>query len=62
MGYVQARIELNNPREPDLQPISTPALADTGALMLCIPGHLALQLRREQQLEREVTRRQPPQP
>jgi hypothetical protein len=30
--------------------------------MLCIPEHLALQLRQEQQLEREATRRQPPQP
>ena len=55
MGYVQARIELSNPREPDLQPISTTALADTGALMLCIPEHLALQLRLEQESEREVT-------
>ena len=55
MGYVQARIERSNPREPDLQPISTTALADTGALMRCIPEHLALQLRLEQQSEREVT-------
>ncbi len=55
MGYMQAKIELSNPREPDLQPISTQALADTGALMLCIPEHLALQLRLEQQSEREVT-------
>ena len=55
MGDVQARIELSNPREPDLQPINTTALADTGALMLCIPEHLALQLRLEQQSEREVT-------
>ena len=53
--YVQARSELSNQREPDLQPISTQALADTGALMLCIPEHLALQLRLEQQSEREVT-------
>jgi clan AA aspartic protease len=55
MGYVQARIELSHPREPDLQPISTQALADTGALMLCIPEHLALQLRLEKHSEREVT-------
>ncbi|MFM7653309.1 MAG: aspartyl protease family protein [Vulcanococcus sp.] len=46
---------MSNPREPDLQPISTQALADTGALMLCIPEHLALQFRLEQQSEREVT-------
>ena len=31
MGYVQAKIELSNPREPDLQPICTQAMADTGA-------------------------------
>jgi clan AA aspartic protease len=55
MGYVQATIELSNPREPELQPISTAALADTGALMLCIPEHLALQLKLERESEREVT-------
>ncbi len=55
MGYMQAKIELSHPREPDLQPISTQAMADTGALMICIPEHLALQLRLEQQSEREVT-------
>ena len=57
MGYVHATIELNNPREPELQPIRITALADTGALMLCIPEHLALELKREQESEREVTSR-----
>ena len=42
MGYVHAKIELSNPRQPDLKPIPVEALADTGALMLCIPEHLAL--------------------
>ncbi len=55
MGYVHATIELSNPREPDLQPISAQALADSGALMLCIPEHLALQLNLQQESEREVT-------
>jgi len=55
MGYVHATIELSNPREPELEPISTAALADTGALMLCIPEDLALQLKLEQESEREVT-------
>ena len=55
MGYVHATIELSNPRKPDLQPISTSALADTGALLLYIPLHLALQLNLERESEREVT-------
>ncbi|QPN64852.1 clan AA aspartic protease [Synechococcus sp. CBW1004] len=55
MGYVHATIELSNPREPALQPIQTRALADSGALMLCIPEHLALQLRLRTESEREVT-------
>ena len=55
MGYVHATIELSNPREPELQPIAAQALADSGALMLCIPEHLALQLKLQQESEREVT-------
>ena len=55
MGYVHASIELSNPREPDLAPISTQALADTGALMLCIPEALAVALKLQQESEREVT-------
>jgi clan AA aspartic protease len=55
MGYVHATIELSNPREPDLQQISAEALAGSGALMLCIPEHLALQLNLPQESEREVT-------
>jgi clan AA aspartic protease len=55
MGYVQASIELSNPREPDLKPITTQALADSGALMLCIPEAMAVALKLEQQSEREVT-------
>ena len=55
MGYVHATIELSNPREPELQPIAAQALAESGALMLCIPEHLALQLKLQQESEREVT-------
>ena len=55
MGYVHATIQLSNPREPALQPIQTRALADSGALMLCIPEHLAMQLRLSTESEREVT-------
>ena len=55
MGHVFAEIELSNPREPELVPIKTKALADTGALMLCIPEHLALQLKLETESVREVS-------
>jgi hypothetical protein len=48
MGDVHATIELSNPREPDRQPISAQALADSGALKLSIPEHLALQLNLQQ--------------
>ena len=55
MGHVFAEIELSNPRETELVPIKTKALADTGALMLCIPEHLALQLKLETESVREVS-------
>ncbi len=55
MGHVFAEIEISNPREPDLVPIKARALADTGALMLCIPEHLAIQLELETESVREVS-------
>ena len=55
MGDVHATIVLSNPRHPELAPVEAKALADSGALMLCIPEHLAIQLRLEQESEREVT-------
>jgi clan AA aspartic protease len=55
MGHVFAEIELSNPRETDLLPVKTKALADTGALMLCIPEHVALQLKLETESMREVS-------
>ena len=55
MGHVFAEIALSNPRQPQLKSVRTRALADTGALMLCIPEHVALQLELEPESEREVT-------
>ncbi|MFN7898260.1 MAG: hypothetical protein ACK5N0_01150 [Synechococcaceae cyanobacterium] len=55
MGYVQATIELSNPRQPQLHPLEVNGLADTGALMLCIPEHVVVQLQLEQESLREVT-------
>jgi clan AA aspartic protease len=55
MGHVFAEIELSNPRQTALSPVTVQALADTGALMLCIPEHIALQLRLETESIREVS-------
>ena len=55
MGDVFAEIELSNPRRQDLTPLSAKALVDTGALMLCIPEHVAVQLDLEAEATREVS-------
>ncbi len=55
MGHIFADIALSNPRQPELTPVQVSALADTGALMLCIPEHVALQLKLETESVREVT-------
>jgi clan AA aspartic protease len=55
MGHIFADIELSNPRLPDLAPVRLNALADTGALMLCIPEHIAVQLKLEAESTREVS-------
>jgi clan AA aspartic protease len=52
---VQADILLSNPRNGELKPIKVKALADTGALHLCIPDHVAIQLDLKEQSKREVT-------
>lgn len=47
---------LSNPLKPDLSPIETKALfADTGAMHLCIPDHVAIQLGLDEREKREVT-------
>ena len=55
MGHIFAQLELGNPRKPELAPVTVKALADTGALMLCIPEHVALQLELDQESVREVS-------
>ena len=54
MGHIFTEIELSNPREQRLAPLKVNALADTGALMLCIPEHVALQLKLSTESVREV--------
>lgn len=55
MGHIFANIVLSNPRKPELRPLEVKALADTGALTLCLPEHIALQLDLQTESLREVT-------
>lgn len=41
MGLIYTEIELSNLLAADLLPYKTKALADSGALHLCIPQHIA---------------------
>jgi clan AA aspartic protease len=48
-------ITLRNPRFPDQQRLEVEALVDTGAVHMCIPQHIAIQLRLEQYDQKEVS-------
>src|SRR5512139_647569 len=47
MGLVVAMLVLRNPRLPRIAPAKVDALADTGAVHLCIPEHVREQLKLE---------------
>ena len=55
MGLVNGRFLLKNPRLPELQPVQVDALVDTGAVHLCIPEHVQIQLKLEPIEQKEVT-------
>jgi clan AA aspartic protease len=55
MGLVFSEIQLKNPSKSDLQPIKVEALADSGAVHLCIPEHIKIQLQLEEVDKKEVT-------
>ncbi len=55
MGLCYADLKIANARMPELSPLNVRALADTGALHLCIPQHVALQLQLSELEKREVT-------
>ena len=55
MGLVSARITLKNPGQRDLEPLEVEALVDSGAVHLCIPEHVHIQLKLEKISEKEVT-------
>ena len=55
MGQIYANLSLSNPSNESLINVETEALVDTGALFLCIPQHIAIQLKLKEHEKREVT-------
>jgi clan AA aspartic protease len=55
MGISYADLVMTNPVRPELGPVRCRALADTGAVHLCIPSQIAIQLDLVTSEEREVT-------
>ncbi len=54
MGLVNTKILLKNPAKPEIEPIEVAALVDTGAVHLCIPEHIRLQLQLDEIAKKEV--------
>ena len=55
MGLVNTILTLSNSANRELESVRVKALVDTGALHLCIPEHIALQLELQELEKREVT-------
>ena len=55
MGLTNVKIQLRNPRLPELEAVEMDALADTGAIHMCIPQHIQMQLRLDEADAKEVT-------
>ena len=55
MGLVNAGVLLANPKKPELEPVETEALADSGAVHLCITEHIRIQLQLDEIDKKEVT-------
>ena len=55
MGIVYQHIRLSNAAKPNLEELDAKALVDSGAIDLCIPRHVAIQLKLETVEQREVT-------
>ena len=55
MGIVHVKVSLANPQATQMQPVEVEALVDTGAITLCIPQHVRIQLDLAELERREVT-------
>ena len=55
MGLVHTQITLKNPRKPKLSSVEATALVDSGAVHLCIPEHIQMQLKLESMDKKEVS-------
>ncbi len=55
MGIIRQHLRLANWARDDLEEVDALALVDTGSLELCIPQHVANQLRLKKLDDREVT-------
>jgi len=54
MGLITAKIKLKNPRKPEISTIEIDALVDSGAVHLCIPEHVRIQLDLEELDKKEA--------
>ncbi len=54
MGLIYTEIGLSNPMNDELSPMKVNALVDTGAITLCIPEHIVVQLELREIERREV--------
>jgi clan AA aspartic protease len=55
MGIIRTPVCLANPKKPKLKPVQVQAVVDTGAITLCIPEHVRIQLDLQELERREVT-------
>lgn len=55
MGLFFSEIKLSNPSQPQLHPMTVEALVDSGAVHLCVPSHVQIQLQLETVDQKEVT-------
>ena len=55
MGAARAKVKLRNPRRPELGVVEIDALADTGAMHLCIPPEIRDRLELEAADDKPVT-------
>jgi len=55
MGIINEKVLLRNPRISELEPVEVEALVDSGAVHLCIPEHIRIQLKLDEIDKKEVT-------